>query len=123
MKFLSSITGYGGVIALLLWLYLSAQIFLFGAEFAAVYSRLLDEKRAAIPVPSQADPPHEAVEPPERTPAPPSPVSERADLARGTVVGLVGVGVAAGLALVGLLAAGFRLLARPSTADSDPGPS
>jgi membrane protein len=40
-----------GVIALLLWLYLSAQVFLFGAEFAAAYSALMDEKRASAPVP------------------------------------------------------------------------
>jgi membrane protein len=33
-----------GVIGLLLWLYLSAQVLLFGAEFAAAYRRLLDEK-------------------------------------------------------------------------------
>jgi membrane protein len=40
-----------GVIALLLWLYLSAQVFLFGAEFAAAYSALMDEKRALDPAP------------------------------------------------------------------------
>jgi membrane protein len=34
-----------GVIGLLLWLYLSAQVLLFGAEFAASYRQLLHEKR------------------------------------------------------------------------------
>jgi membrane protein len=41
-------TVYGpitGVIVLALWLYLSAQVLLFGAEFAAAYSRLINEKR------------------------------------------------------------------------------
>jgi membrane protein len=116
-----------GVIGLLLWLYLSAQVLLFGAEFAAVYSRLLNEKPTVASVPGPAAMPAES---PERrfdeseaalTPAEASPDQEvpSPSLARSTVVGLVGAGVAGGLALVGLLATGRRLLTRRTGTDSD----
>jgi membrane protein len=115
-----------GVIALLLWLYLSAQVFLFGAEFAAAYSHLMQEKRAAEPLPAETEVPVELDEPsagdlslPAPAPVPPSKVDKGTELARGTVVGLVGAGVAGGLALVGLLATGRRLLSQRSSADSD----
>jgi membrane protein len=108
-----------GVIALLLWLYLSAQLFLFGAEFAAAYSRLMGKKLAAEPVAPEAEIPRE----PSMLPAPADPplgeAARRADLARGTAVGLVGAGVAGGLALVGLLATGRRLLTRRTTTEPD----
>ena len=44
-----------GVIGLLLWLYYSAQVFLFGAEFAAAYSQLRDEKRAGVSFAGETD--------------------------------------------------------------------
>ena len=44
-----------GVIGLLLWLYYSAQVFLFGAEFSAAYSRLRGEKRAGVSFPGETD--------------------------------------------------------------------
>jgi len=101
-----------GVIGLLLWLYLSAQVLLFGAEFAAAYTRLLDEQEAvALPV----DEPQESVEETETSELPVEPtVAPRArpGVARGTAVGLVGAGVAGGLALVGVVATGWRLLSR-----------
>jgi hypothetical protein len=116
-----------GVIGLLLWLYLSAHVLLFGAEFAAAYRRLLDEKRTAVPIPPDVKP---AIIPDERTPiqdsAVPSPAGLSSDqavppagLARGTVAGLVGAGMAGALVVVGLLATAWRLLARRSAAEQD----
>lgn len=120
-----------GVIGLLLWLYLSAQVLLFGAEFAAVYSRLLAEKQAAAFIQSAAPTPTEPIEQPFDTveavlpPAEVSPGQEvpRPDLARSTAVGLVGAGVAGGLAIVGLLATGRRLLTRRTAAETGEGSS
>jgi membrane protein len=136
-----------GVIGLLLWLYLSAQVLLFGAEFAAAYSHLLKEKLAPVPSSSEpelsialAQPPAgelqealssvsggDGVAPPRQEqpdrimvhldePARTSAHQERtgADLARGTAVGLLGAGIAGGLAIVGLVATGRRLLMRRS---------
>jgi membrane protein len=40
-----------GVIGLLLWLYLAAQLLLFGAEFAVSFSRLMAEKKPAAHIP------------------------------------------------------------------------
>jgi membrane protein len=120
-----------GVIGLLLWLYLSAQVLLFGAEFAAVYSRLLDEKQAAASIPSAALMPAEPTERPfdeiegVLAPAdvPPSQEVPRPGLAKSTAVGLVGAGVAGGLAIVGLLATGRRLLTRRNTVETGEGSS
>jgi membrane protein len=136
-----------GFIGLLLWLYLSAQLLLFGAEFSAAYSRMLQEKRvpadlAVAPAADEPGPPPSGVEPTQRTwppdePAPaldaldqpqeafptltgadPPVESRRADLARGTAVGLLGAGVAAGLAIVGILATGRRLLIQRDTGEA-----
>jgi hypothetical protein len=161
-----------GVIGLLLWLYLSAQVLLFGAEFAAVYSRLLKEKQAPVPAASEPElsialaqpPPGELQEalssvsgggggspvpsgtlPRREEPAgtvphqeEPDGVLERqvqpeavephqertgADLARGTAVGLLGAGIAGGLAIVGLVATGRRLLIRRSASTAEDGAS
>ncbi len=110
-----------GVIGLLLWLYLAAQVLLFGAEFAAAYSRLLDEKRQAS-IASEAEIPIETtVETPTSTEAVPTEEREQVGLARGTAVGLVGAGVAAGLAIVGLVATGWRLVSRHTAAETDDG--
>ena len=109
-----------GVIGLLLWLYLAAQVLLFGAEFAASYGRMIVDKQSTARTPRQTEP---QVEPDERardrlgtepTPreAPGSAEIERSSLAGGTAVGLIGAGVAGGLAVVGLLAAVLRLLTR-----------
>ena len=106
-----------GVIALLFWLYLSFQVLLLGAEFAASYSRWLDEKRAAARVAAavagavvaratSAQAPAPADEPPDA----PYARRERGELARGTAVGMVGAGAAGALVLLGLLATGRRLL-------------
>lgn len=111
-----------GVIGLLLWLYLSAQVLLFGAEFAAAYSRLVDERHAPVPIPSETELPIESIEPPidefgaVSTPTETARGAERQreGLARGTAIGLIGAGVAAGLTIVGLLATGWRLLTRRS---------
>jgi membrane protein len=141
-----------GVIGLLLWLYLSAQVLLFGAEFAAAYAHMLEEKHAPVPVLSESEimalvqvPLGEFEEalprasggdgvspvpagtlpcpeetrgtlhrPEEPEVAPPRQERRGTDLARGTAVGLVGAGVAGGLAIVGLLATGRRLLTRRS---------
>jgi len=107
-----------GVIGLLLWLYLSAQVLLFGAEYAAAYSQLIAEKLTPASVPAERAPLTTVVE--DRTSPTPAPDVERAvpGLARGTAVGLVGAGVAGGLAVVGLLATGWRLLARRSSAET-----
>jgi len=110
-----------GVIGLLLWLYLSAQVLLFGAEFSAVYSRVTTEEPQPAPIP---------VEPVEPPPGELEAVSvsvevsrgeeaQRPGLARGTAAGLVGAGVAGGLAIVGLLAAGRRLLSRRTSSEAD----
>ncbi len=94
------------VIALSLWLYLSAQVMLFGAEFAAAYSRLL-RARNAVPLTLAEE--EVLIEPIE--------TREQASLARGTAVGLVGAGAAVVLMLLGVVAAGWRLLTRRSAAD------
>jgi membrane protein len=39
----------GALIILLLWFYYSAQVFLLGAEFTAVYARRLGSLRRAVP--------------------------------------------------------------------------
>lgn len=110
------------VIVLLLWLYLSAQVFLFGAEFAAAYSRLMDEKRVPEPTPAKAKVPTDQFEPsPVPDIASPGRMLKGTELARGTVVGLVGAGVAGGMLIVGLLATGRRLLNRQTTAETDEG--
>jgi membrane protein len=116
-----------GVIGLLLWLYLSAQVLLFGAEFAAVYSRLLNKRQTVASIAGAAVMPAESVEQPfdeseaVLIPAEVSPDQEmlRPGLARSTAAGLVGAGVAGGLALVGLLATGRRLLTRRTGAETD----
>jgi membrane protein len=110
-----------GVIGLLLWLYLSAQVLLFGAEFSATYSRVTAETPQAAPIPI------EPVEPPSgeyRAASAPAEVTpgkeaQQPGLARGTAVGLVGAGVAGGLAIVGLLATGRRLLSRRTSPGAD----
>jgi uncharacterized BrkB/YihY/UPF0761 family membrane protein len=108
-----------GVIGLLLWLYLSAQVLLFGAEFSAAYSQLLADKGPAPTIPSQVvavvarDQP--LLREPDSRPVPneTSPGAKvRAGLARGTAVGLVGAGIAGGLVIGGILATGRRLLTR-----------
>jgi membrane protein len=136
-----------GVIGLLLWLYLSAQVLLFGAEFAAGYHFMLTEKRPkphpdAMPVPGARPQSAEQAPAPSRHPLPalsgeplptllgnpvstsprtdspvPSeetPHTERTDpsLARGTVVGLIGAGIAGGMAAAGLLATGWRFFSK-----------
>lgn len=120
-----------GVIGLLLWLYLSAQVLLFGAEFSAVYSRLLNEKATAAPARSATETSTALahVPSPERSTsqsfdefstgrdaAGMAPEVKRAGLARGTAVGLLGAGVAGVFAIIGLLAAGRRLLTRRGSA-------
>ena len=120
-----------GVIGLLLWLYLSAQLVLFGAEFSASYSRHLAQKGAAHVSASPALFPGDSVEPqPDAAPVPeqaerqlPAPHPRGAGVARGTAVGLVGVGVASVLAVLGLLATGRRLLTRRGAVDTDAGTS
>jgi membrane protein len=135
-----------GVIGLLLWLYLSAQVLLFGAEFSAAYCQVLNKEPILAPTPSESETGgldsalsseaetwpldgSEAAVPdaprtlppdkPETAPLPPEafpgPEAMQPGLARGTAVGLVGAGVAGGLALVGLLATGRRLLTRSAT--------
>jgi membrane protein len=104
------------VIALSLWLYLSAQVILFGAEFAAAYSRLVRTRGAVARVPVKGEP---SPEPPAPVEVVPDEVEERVSLARGTVVGLVGAGVAGGLALVGVVAAVWGLLTRRAADDGD----
>lgn len=119
-------TVYGpiaGVIALLLWLYLSAQILLFGAEFAAAYSQLIQEKRVPLPVSAEAEALLEAAELPAPGETPPVESEGRAGLAQGTVAGMVGLVVAGGLVGAGLLATGRRLLARRAPAEVDEDPS
>jgi hypothetical protein len=102
------------VIALSLWLYLSAQVMLYGAEFSAAYSRLIRARSAAAFIPVEKEP---LVEPDE---ALPDEVEKRPGLARGTAVGLVGAGAAGGLLIVGLVASGWRLLTRrPAGKDED----
>jgi membrane protein len=128
-----------GVIGLLLWLYLSAQVLLFGAEFSAAYSRLLADKHTPAPLPRAAEPsvgtqgpkiPHpinSSPSPIASAPDTPQPlqgkVSPRAwtgaGLARGTAVGLVGAGVASGLVIGGILTTGWRFLTRRTTAETD----
>ncbi len=97
-----------GVIGLLLWLYLSAQVLLLGGEYAAAYRQVVVERRRA-----EAAPPQPLIEE-EGTPDVP-PVDEPVaapSLARGTAVGLLGAGMAAGMLLLGGVAAGWRLLSR-----------
>jgi membrane protein len=149
-----------GVIGLLLWLYLSAQVLLYGAEFAAAYSRLLKEKQAPVPASSEPALPIALVQPPPGelrealssvsggdgdSPVPAGTLPRReesdgmparqgqpevpksrqeqtgADLARGTAVGLLGAGIAGGLAIVGLVATGRRLLMRRSPGAAEDG--
>jgi membrane protein len=112
-----------GVIVLLLWLYLSAQVFLFGAEFAAAHSQLIDQKRTIVPTPSEMETPIELAKLPAPTGASLSEEKAGVGLARGTVIGLVGTGVAGGLAIVGLLATGRRLLTRRTAAGTSEEPS
>jgi uncharacterized BrkB/YihY/UPF0761 family membrane protein len=101
------------VIALSLWLYLSAQVVLYGAEFSAAYSRLIRDKSAVAFIPVEKEP---LVEPDE---ALPDETEKRTSLARGTAVGLVGAGAAGGLLIVGLVASGWRLLTRRPAATKD----
>jgi membrane protein len=110
-----------GVIALALWLYLSAQVLLFGAEFAAAYSQLMDEKRAAVPVLTATETGVEPAEPP--MPAGVFPGEGARGIARGTAAGLLGAGVAGGLVIVGLLSTGRRLLSRRTSAETGEEPS
>ena len=106
-----------GVIALLFWLYLSFQVLLLGAEFAAAYSQWLDERRAAAQVVAavaaavitRATSVQVPVTPGEPSDAP-HVQRERGELARGTAVGMVGAGAAGALVILGLLATGRRLL-------------
>jgi len=97
------------VIALSLWLYLSAQVLLYGAEFSAAYSRLIREREMPV----------EPEEPPAPDEALPDETKKRTSLARGTAVGLVGAGAAGGLLIVGLVASGWRLLTRRPAATKD----
>lgn len=120
-----------GVIALLLWLYLSAQVFLYGAEFAAAYSQLLREKHLPVPSPVETAPIIEQVQPspgesfdqPEtvyRTatvpPLPgPLPLAEkpkRLKLPLGSLAKLIGIGGVGALTFLGLLASAWRFLTR-----------
>ena len=116
-----------GAIGLLLWLYLSAHVLLFGAEFAAAYRRLLDDKRTLVPIATTVTP---AIIPDEQPliqgSVAPSPAGLSSDhpaspagLARGTAAGLVGAGMAGALVIVGLLATGWRLLSRRTPAEPD----
>jgi hypothetical protein len=136
------------VIGLSLWLYLSAQVILFGAEFSAAYSRLLREKKAAsfdqahdvpfdqahdVPFGETHDVPFDQARPEQgqRTHdaplalaedelmAEPAPASPPPGLARGTAAGLVGAGAAGVLMLLGVVATGWRLLTRRSASDED----
>ncbi len=104
------------VIALSMWLYLSAQVILFGAEFAAAYSRLLRE-RNAVPFGQAHDAPLILAE--EEVLVEAIETGPQTSLARGTAVGLVGAGAAGVLMLLGVAAAGWRLLTRRSAADED----
>jgi membrane protein len=128
-----------GVIGLLLWLYLSAQVLLFGAEFSAAYGQLLAEKHTSAPLPSVAEPSvgtdgpnvtdpisnisEHAWSAPEAVQPTRGKVSRSAwagaGLARGTVVGLVGAGVASGLVIGGLLTTGRRFLTRRTATEAD----
>jgi len=118
-----------GVIGLLLWLYLSAQLLLFGAEFSAAYGQLLTQQYAkyvpARPPQILSNPvepqPHTPVAPEQAEQEPPAPHTHGPSVARGTAVGLVGVGVASALTVLGLLATGRRLLFRRSTVETDSG--
>jgi membrane protein len=120
-----------GVIGLLLWLYLSAQLVLFGAEFSAAYSRQLAQKHAGHVSASPAQLPGDTVELQPDTASVheqaerqlPAPYLHDSSVARGTAVGLVGLGVASVLAVLGLLATGRRLLTRRGTVDTDAGSS
>jgi membrane protein len=108
-----------GVIGLLLWLYLSAQVLLFGAEFSAAYSQLLSAKHAAATAPAKTGPTvaldqHGAQEP-TRHPMPNEAFARTggtAGFARGTAVGLVGAGIAGGVIIGGILTTVRRLLIR-----------
>jgi membrane protein len=120
----------GSVIGLLLWLYLAAQLLLFGAEFSAAYSRLLLENQFAVTEPNETvqvatEGGYEEVATGKK--AEPSVESGfdqddkvvHVGLARGTAVGLIGAGAAAGVAIVGLLATGWRIVSRRSDTDDD----
>ena len=118
-----------GVIGLLLWLYLSAQLLLFGAEFSAAYSQLLTQKYAKHAAAFSTQTMSKPIEPQFHTPvAPEQPehgprglYTNGPSVARGTAVGLVGVGVASVLTVLGLLATARRLLTRRGTVETDSG--
>jgi hypothetical protein len=118
-----------GVIGLLLWLYLSAQLLLYGAEFSAAYGRLLVQKRARhaptspIETPSDTDElqPELSAVPVQSDQTSPALHTSGSSVARGTAVGLIGVGVASALAVLGLLATGRRLFIRRSAIETDGG--
>jgi uncharacterized membrane protein YhaH (DUF805 family) len=94
----------------LLWLYLSAHVVLFGGEYAAAYSRFIEEKEhleepgEELPI-AQVD-----LASPE--PAPHLQEKPGIGLAQATIVGLFGAVIALAVMLTGLLATVRRLLDR-----------
>ncbi len=97
-----------GFIALLTWLYLSAQVLLLGAEFSACYTRLLEGRRRPVSLDGAPAPQPGPLAPSEVVPA--TAEGNRAGFRRGTVIGVAG---AAGfLTVAGLALATRHLLGR-----------
>jgi membrane protein len=91
----SSFGAAGSLVLLLVWIYYSAQILYFGAEFTQVYARshgsLKSEAKENASQPAQADTAHPPVVPFRPKPAPvPAPASGggKAKLAAGGIAGL-----------------------------------
>ena len=94
----------GSLVVLMLWVYYSAQIFLFGAEFTWVYAHEFGSRRsemrpragASAERPAAAAPP---AAPSIPAPAPLPPISAQPSLRRRHPFGSVGTAFVAGLAL------------------------
>ncbi len=103
----SSFGAAGSLVVVMLWVYYSAQIFLFGAEFTRVYAHEHGSRRQeARPVPAT----HTAM--PTGLPALPAPAGARTSWPRRHPMGSLGIAFVAGVTLGAAKSAAEHLLAR-----------
>jgi len=110
----SSFGAAGSLVVLMLWVYYSAQIFLFGAEFTWVYAHEHGSRRGQTrPGSEAAEPPSErpAAQLPHPLPALPAPTAPKAWRRRHPFGGL-GIAFVAGVTLGAAKSAGEHFLAR-----------
>lgn len=109
----SSFGAAGSLVVVMLWVYYSAQIFLFGAEFTWVYAHERGSRRGQPRPGTEAA--SDAVRPPAKVPQPlpalPAPAAPR-PWRRRHPIGSLGIAFVAGVTLGAAKSAGEHLLAR-----------